>query len=300
MAYNDYADIARVILFDAEDSIIKNKTIGSDKVRGFQFDPIAWHLVALISGGMGQYPSNSSFVKLRVPSLDIIWSKPVGSSMVGMEQATVDNSDNIAIAEDRYVLHSTGNGMQSSLYFVLTATTGEQMENEQNNWVASQSYKQMCPYNEFVDGFLMVDMGAALTFTRWKGAHLGTDLQVSVAGSGQGFTPGAIKADPWGNGFAAVWSYGERDDDVDKLYFAMIDVSVNPAEIKFHTQPKMVSLARPLGRRSAATSRHEAEASGSSPTQKTRPTCSTAMGSPIQLGTTTGRSRRRSARIMPS
>jgi len=254
MVYNDYTDAAWVVMFGADDGIAKSMKIGSEKVRGLQFDPSGRHLVALISGGTNQHRSNSSFVKMKVPSLDIVWSKPVFSPMVGMEKWTPDNSDHMAIAEDRYVLHSSGecyvgwcSGHQGALYRVLNATTGEPMDNEQNDWAASHSCKQMIAYNEVADSFLMADMGdaypKAIQFTAWHKEHLGTDLEIpgwASPGGRQGFTNGAIKADPWGEGFAAVWSHGERYDDSDKLFFAMINASRDPREITFLTPPKQL------------------------------------------------------------
>jgi len=255
MVYNDYTGKAWVVMFDGEDNIVKTKAIGSEKVRGLQFEPKARHLVALISLGTNKHPTNSSFVKMKVPSLETVWSKEIGSQFVGMEKWTPDNSDHIAISEDRYVLHSSGDcyigwcsGHQGDIYRVLNATTGVQMDNEQKDWVASHSCKQMVAYNEVADSFLVANFGdaypEALQFTAWdNGKHLGEKLKIdgwATPGGRQGFTQGAIKADPWGTGYAAVWSHGERYDDPDKMFFAMINVTSDPRGISFLTPPRKV------------------------------------------------------------
>lgn len=41
-----------------------------------QFDPSARHLVALVSGGTGIQNAPSYFVKMRMPSLEVIWRSP--------------------------------------------------------------------------------------------------------------------------------------------------------------------------------------------------------------------------------
>lgn len=64
--------------------------------------------MAALPRAAGVRNAPSLFFKIEVPSLEVVWTKPIASPMVGMEKWTPDNSDAIAVSEERYVLHSAG------------------------------------------------------------------------------------------------------------------------------------------------------------------------------------------------
>jgi len=254
--YNDEAGEARLVLLDGQDEVAATAELGAEKVRGLQFDPSAAHLVALISGGTNIHGSPSYFVKMRMPSLEVVWRKPVFSEVVGLEKWTPDNSDSMAVSEDRYVLHSAGQcvgdtwceGHQGDLLRVLDAATGEPVPGEAADWASSHSCKQMVAYNQKSDSFLIANAGdyypKALQFTGYTAKrHLGVKLRFESWGNGggkQGVTQGAISADSAGTGFGAVWSYGLEAGEPDKLYFAVINTSTVPKNVTWRGAPKKV------------------------------------------------------------
>ena len=250
--YNGKSGTAWLVLLDSEDNIHKSIVIGQEEVRGLEFQPDGQYLVALISGGTGVWPSPSFFVKLTVPDLNEVWRKPIKSHMVGLEKWTPDNSNTIAVSNDRYVLHSAGNcrdgkwceGHQGDMTQVLDAATGDRLGSEGENWRASHSCKQMIAYNEVSNTFLLANAGdqypKALQFNTFKeGTHKKNTASFASWGNGggrQGITQGAIKAEASGGGFASVWSYAEGGQgNPDKLYFATFDETGS-----FIQQPKQV------------------------------------------------------------
>jgi len=240
--YNDAAGNAIVVLFDGDNEVVRSKVIGTEKARGLQFEPSGAHLVALISGRTNTWMVPHVFVKMEVPSLAVVWAKPIESPLIGLEKWTPDNTDSIAVSDHRYMLHSAGvcrdgkwcQGHQGDITQVLNATTGEQIASEGKDWVASHSCKQMVAYSAASDTFLIANAGdyypKELLFTGFAGGrHL--DAKASFPGWGnggglQGVSQGAIRADPWSGGFASVWSYGTEGGGPDKLYFATISEDV--------------------------------------------------------------------------
>mmetsp|Transcript_8109 Transcript_8109/g.23134 ORF Transcript_8109/g.23134 Transcript_8109/m.23134 type:complete len:616 (-) Transcript_8109:82-1929(-) len=241
LLYNDEERNATLLLFDGEDRLLRTRVLGTEEVRGLQFEPSGAHLVALISGGTNVWGSPSYFVKMEVPSLNIVWTKPVDGKRVGLEKWTPDNTDTIAVSETRYVLHSSGNcregqwcaGHQGDTLQVVDAVTGEQLKDEGREWSASHSCKQMIAYNDNSKVFLYANAGdaypQALEFRAKKAKSYYGGLRFdgwgNMAGR-QGVTQGAIKADPHSSGFASVWTNGTEDGRPDKLYYAGIDSSV--------------------------------------------------------------------------
>jgi len=163
---------------------------------------------------------------------------PVESPLVGMEKWTPDNSDAIAVSEERYVLHSAGlcregkwcAGHQGDLFQALNATTGEWLDSEGKDWRVSHSCKQMVGYNPRSDAFLVANAGdacpKALQYTAFsRGAHLSMSARFDTwgdAGGRQGVTQGAIEAELDGEGFATVFSFGPEVGEPDRLYFATL------------------------------------------------------------------------------
>jgi len=254
--YNDASRNAIVVLFDASNAIVTSKVLGTEKVRGLQFTPDGEHLVALISGATDVHKTPHNMIKMTVPGLEVLWSKPIGSPDVGLEKWTPDNSDSLAVSKDRYVLHSAGEcwtgwcaGHQGDILRVLNASTGEEITREANDWTASHSCKQMIGYNANSDTILYANAGDAfptdLQFNTWADgrASKSTALFESWGKNGgyQGVTQGAIKGDLWSTGFAAVWSYGMENydpyspDNIDKMYFATLS-----KEGEFVVKPKRV------------------------------------------------------------
>jgi len=243
LLYNDADRNAILVLFDNQEAVVQSKVIGLEKVRGLQFDPSGRHLVALMSSQTGVWPSPFVFVKIAVPSLEIVWTKPIESPLVGLEKWTPDNSDSIAVSEDRYVLHSAGNcrdgqwceSHQGDLIQVVDAATGERIDGEGKDWFASHSCKQMIGYNPNSSTFMLGAMGDAfpvgLKFVGFAGGrhYSGSEAHFTswAHSSGrQGITQGAIKADPWSTDFASVWSHGPENSGYDKLYFSRVSKDV--------------------------------------------------------------------------
>jgi len=251
LLYNDEERNATLLLFDGEDRLLRTRVLGTEEVRGLQFEPSGAHLVALISGGTNVWGSPSYFVKMEVPSLEVVWTEPIESDVVGLERWTPDNSDAIAVSADRYVLHSAGvcrsgkwcASHQGDTTQVLNASTGERITSEGRDWRASHSCKQMIAYNPNSDAFLLANAGdyfpTDLQFLAFEqGVHSRHAAVFPSWGDGvgkQGVTLGAIKADPWSPDFASVWSYGTEDGGPDKLYFARISKDAaflqQPAEV---------------------------------------------------------------------
>jgi len=240
--YNDAAGNAIVVLFDGDNEVVRSKVIGTEKARGLQFEPSGAHLVALISGRTNTWMVPHVFVKMEVPSLAVVWAKPIESPLIGLEKWTPDNTDSIAVSDHRYMLHSAGvcrdgkwcQGHQGDITQVLNATTGEQIASEGKDWVASHSCKQMVAYSAASDTFLIANAGdyypKDLQFNGFvAGRHFGAQVSFTSWGNGggkQGVTQGAVRADPWTGGFASVWSYGLEGASPDKLHFATLSKDV--------------------------------------------------------------------------
>jgi len=238
LLYNDASGTALLVLISAGGAVVATKGLGEEEVRGLQFEPSARHLVALISGGTGVHGSPSFFVKMRMPDLEVVWSRPIQSRMVGMEMWTPDNSDTIAVSDELYMLHSAGvchDGAwcaryQGDIVQALNATTGEGVRDVSRDWQASHSCRQMVAYNEMSDSFLMGSAGdyspKALLFTAFtRGAHAAARTRFEGWGDGagrQGVAQGAIKAEPLSPGFASVWSFASKLGEPHKLHFARL------------------------------------------------------------------------------
>jgi len=248
LLYNDVEGKAVLVLIDGDDDVAGTLDLGAQEVRGLQFEPDGEHVVALISGAEN---APSTFVKVAVLRLSIVWTAEVQSPTVGMGKWTPDNTDAIAVSRDRYVLHSAGvchegswcEGYQGDLMQVLNATTGAHLDAEGKDMLANRSSKQMVAYNPQSNTFMLANAAGSdikglqfRAFTNGEYLPAGALFESWADGRGkQGVTQGTIRAVPGEGGFAAAWSFGAKDGSPDKLYFAKLT-----ERGAFATEPRVV------------------------------------------------------------